>query len=390
MRKITYIGVACLVAATLGAWLWVDAQRYSSERIIAECDEVGNTALCYTDRLTEVLDQRGIPAAFDVLADIYNADQNFAGTCHAETHEIGKTAYALFQKTGHIDLSPNAHYCGYGFYHGFMEALFADTNDLQEARDFCSFVGRSVSHPPPPEFAEGSCYHGIGHGVTDGTDPRVWGDPIALVKPGLALCAKVTQGNESWHRRCASGVFNALGNMYPDPKYKLDAGTNPYTLCNDESFNPIEKEMCYNQMNTQAAALAGNDLRTIVAFSNPIRDVRYRSSALHEAVSFYIQVLKRKHTTLPPEDVAVCLLPIFSLRESCVSGFVGGIFEFGSPGQQYKEVLQLCGAEKFPEDLSGLCYESLLKHAGFYNDKRTIERICEAVPLQYHTSICTL
>ncbi len=190
--------------------------------------------------------------------------------------------------------------------------------------------------------------------------------------------------------RCVSGVFNALGNMYPYPKYKLDPGTNPYELCRTGPFTSLERETCYNQMNTQAAALGHNNLNEIVAFGNTIQNLRYRAVAIHEAVSFYIQILKREQKTFPPEQMSVCALTTSELQESCVSGIVGGIMEFGSPGQQYKEILQLCSASTLPESMRPQCFGALLQSAQYYYTPGVLRTVCSSVPSIYRSAACAL
>ena len=174
-----------LIAGIGGIWLYAAVQNHSPKAVLRECAEADNKPLCYGTAIERMIRTRGIPAAFDALAVAYDSDPEFAGTCHAVTHDLGKAAYEEFHRTGHTELTSKASYCGYGYYHGFLDALLIDTNDLAEARSFCTYVGKNVPHPPPPEFAEGSCYHGVGHGITDGTDPSVWGDELSILKPGL-------------------------------------------------------------------------------------------------------------------------------------------------------------------------------------------------------------
>jgi hypothetical protein len=377
------LALTLLIVGVCGIGLYAFLSYQSPDEIIRECGDATNKPLCYSTHIEQTLRTHGIPAAFDELAVAYDNDPEFAGTCHAVTHDLGKAAYEEFHKTGKTELTSKASYCGYGFYHGFLDALLVDTNDLAEARSFCTYVGLNVPHPPSADFAEGSCYHGIGHGITDGTDPRLWGNALSIVRPGLALCTKVAGGNDTWESRCASGVFNALGNMYPDAQYKLDPGTDPYALCRDGNFSPIDEEACYDQMNTQAAALGNNNLGAMVGFTNRIQDSHYRSVALHEAVSYYVQILKQVQKDLSVQDVNVCELPTNELKDSCVSGFVGGVFEFGSPGAQYKEVLAVCSSDSLASDLRGSCFSALVTNSKYFYTPDVVAGICKDVPVQY-------
>src|SRR3989344_1123656 len=368
------------------AYLYV---RTDPPRGAALCTTSNNKPLCYSTIIEEILRSEGIPAAFDALAAAYDTDPDFAGACHAVTHELGDAAYDEFEKTGETELSRKPPCCGYGFYHGFMDALYVETNDMEKARSFCAYVGENVPHPPSAEFAEGSCYHGIGHGVTDGTNPRAWGSVMAIIKPGLALCSKVAPANDEWHMRCASGVFNALGNMYADPKFKLTSDPDPYALCRTGPFLPVERKACYNKMNTEAAARGNNNLADIVGYTNAIQDSDYRSVALKEAVSFYVQVVKSQKKLLTLEDARVCELPADALKNSCVGGLIGGIMEFGSPGQQYKEALEFCEADGFPSDLKRYCFSAVQANSKEYFTATVVRQICARVPQEYRNSVCS-
>lgn len=391
-RRIVYAALAIGVfIATTMVSLYIGFVRFDPYAIAASCEGVGNKPLCYTDQINDVMAKRGLSAAFDVVALVYESDPDFAGTCHSSTHEIGKEAYRQFHETGEVELSSNTWYCGYGFYHGFMEGLFVDTNDLDVAREFCSYVGENVPHPPPPKFAEGSCYHGIGHGVTDGSDPRLWGDELRLVEPGLALCAKVAAGNLEWQSRCASGVFNSLANMYFDPAStaRVKPGKNPYTFCKESPFHEVDRESCYNQMNTVAATLAEGDLQKMLSYTTIVPTGPFRLSAVNGATSFYIQHLRFSKRYITPEISNICASEkTADLRRACITGIVAGIFEFGSPGMQYKEASGLCGAPALDESLRETCYYGVLENAGFYYDKSQLRDACEIIPGQYHSAIC--
>ncbi len=377
-------GIVLVVVGT--SYLYV---RTDPAQAVAPCKTSDNKPLCYSSVIEGILREDGISAAFDALSIAYDTDPAFAGTCHSVTHELGKAAYDEFEKTGETELSSKASYCGYGFYHGFMDALYLETNDMEKAREFCAYVGENVPHPPSAEFAEGSCYHGIGHGVTDGTDPRVWGSVMAIIKPGLALCSNVASSDKEWHMRCASGVFNALGNMYMDPKFKLQSDSDPYALCRTGFFSPPERKACYSQMNTEAAARGDNNLAAIVKYTDTIQSLEYRLVALREAVSLYVQAAKSEQKQLTLEDARVCELPTTSLQDGCMSGLVGGIMEFGSPGQQYKEAFQFCETDGLLMDLRGQCFSAIQANSKEYFSADVMRNICARVPQEYRDSVCS-
>lgn len=380
--------IVILIAVFLACCFFVRmlvSPRFSSTHIITECTSVANKALCYRDRINDVLVHRGIAVSFDVLAAVYDADPGFAGMCHAETHELGKAAYAQFHRTGKVGLSSKASYCGYGFYHGFMEALLGEISDLSEARAFCKYAGTQVS--TPPDYAEGACYHGIGHGVTDGYDPTLWGDARRMAAPGLALCGKLASAQDEWKRRCASGVFNSIAVLHRDPKYKLTTD-NPFTLCN-ASYTTLEKEACYDQMNTLATFMAEGNLSNSMAYTEKIVDTKYRRIAVKGIAAFYVQVLKSAKKTVSPKEASeVCGVLDLPFRDECIKGLADGIMEFGTPGAQYQEILALCRALDFSVDLQSACFSRLYKLSEIFYSENKVRMICREIPEQHQGAEC--
>jgi hypothetical protein len=255
---------------------------------ITQCKQSDNKARCYTDRIDEILATKGLSSAFDFLAAAYTADSDFARFCHANTHDLGRSAYLQFRSSEAVELSTKTSYCGYGFYHGFMEEMLVQTDDAEEAKIFCAYVGKEV--PYPPAYAEGACYHGIGHGVTDGYDVEASGDAYALTVPGLKLCKAVASSNQEWQERCYSGVFNSIAILYRRPEFTLTTD-NPFTLCSAQ-YVPREKKSCYSQMNTLAMFMAKGDVSQAVAYTKDISDIPYRGYAIEGIMGFYVQVLK--------------------------------------------------------------------------------------------------
>ncbi len=342
-----------------------------------------NKALCYTDVIDQMLKQKGLSATFDFIAATYEADPSFAKFCHANTHDLGKAAYIDFHATGEVDLSPKASYCGYGFYHGFMEEMLFQTHNLTEAREFCTYASTVV--PIPEGYAEGACYHGIGHGVTDGYDTTLWGDAKALTAPGLKLCREVALTTD-WRYRCASGVFNSIALLHRDPTYKLSVAGDPYKLCRTSTYDEIEQSACYSQMDTLVAFVA-KSFAEAIGYASGVKE-EYRDSATLNAASIVVQRLRREPTgTVPKEAVAVCGPLPESQRVACVRGLVDGVIEHGSPQNQYKEVLALCDADIGV--LAEPCYERLVQNISTFYSGALLESACGSLPEAYRSRCIT-
>ena len=126
-----------------------------------------------------------------------------------------------------------------------------------------------------------------------------------------------------------------------------------------------------------------------MGYTNTIQNPEYRSVALQEAVSFYVQVVKSQKKLLTLEDARVCELPADTLKNNCMGGLVGGIMEFGSPGQQYKEALEFCEADGFPSGLRQYCFSAVQANSKEYFTANVVRQICARVPQEYRNSVCS-
>ena len=370
--------LGCLMLClAVGAVAWhVYAGRFSSARIIAECSKVsyGVKALCYTNRINDVLAHKGLKSALDLVAASYTADPDVIKFCHSNMHDLGGAAYKEFERTGKVDITSGASYCGYGFYHGFMTEMLAETGSLQEASTFCAYVGKQIGGEQV--YAEGSCYHGIGHGVTDGTDPDLWGDAEKIAAPGLTLCRTIGKTDE-FAMRCASGVFNAIALMYKDPQYKLNAHNDPYALCRTVSYTGNEKRACFDQMNSLAFNVAGRDLKNALRYAAAISDAFYRQIA--------IQGLAGLEYTTPPmptaaDGVSACATLSGDNWVSCMRGLVNGFMEYGTPGAEYADALQFCTKVILPSAQRRVCFDQVARYAqGIYSPSEQ-KMICGRIP----------
>ncbi len=374
-----------LIASISGAFC-IYGLQFTPSHIVSRCSRAQYRMVCYTDSINAVMRHRGLSAAFDVLAAAYAADADFAASCHGNTHDLGNAAYEQYHRTGMIELTPKASYCAYGFYHGFMEALLAQTHDLDEARAFCAFAGRQV--PVPAGYAEGACYHGIGHGVTDGSVPSEWGNAEAMAAPGLALCSQVAPTDE-WRRRCYSGVFNSLALLYRDPKYKLDPRHDPFGICGLQAYDTLEKEACYGEMNTLVVFMGHRNLAASLAYTRFIADAHYRSLATRSAADFYVKLSASGSAHISVADLAMCQSLGAPFEDDCIGGLTDGIWEFGQPGRQYEQALALCGSNELPWDRSQACYAHIQESASMLYGPEIIPKICALVPDPFKVPPCT-
>lgn len=348
----------------------------------SQCDVNSSSADCLAPLLEGTFRSYGMDAAFGLLVSLLEARTSFAATCHGLAHELGESAYALYAKNEPFQLSQRTSLCGYGFYHGFMEALLYDSGDMAQARDFCAYVGEQLRDES--RAAEYSCYHGIGHGVVDETEYH-GGSVDSFIQGGLAVCERV--GDTEFRKNlCASGVFNSLAIAYRNNAsgFSADPG-DPYAICREQE-QPYFRAPCYMEMNTYVLHLGGGDLKDAAVHIFRISDKEYARFAV-EGLAGYAAA-----TYQSPEGYSavydVCRAFPREIRSACIHGFVGGLLEFGSP-RTFRE-----GAGTFctmlssdPED-EKVCYESFAGFAWGQYNPQDFRAVCDLIREQYE-DVCT-
>jgi len=361
----------------------------SEELPIGTCKNVTQgQAQCWEELLEKTLQDQGIGGALDIVASIYETQPD----CHAYAHRIGEEAYRLFSQGKDIALTSKTYYCGYGFYHAFMETLLQTTADLQEARKFCSYAGRQLSSQI--QGTEAACYHGIGHGTVDGGDPRDWGDIEAMIRPGIQMCEKVAE-TEFQHYICATGVFNAIEILSLDPKYKLGIlEEDPFWLCDRQS--PRYKEACYTNMVPALLRTMQRDFPRMAGRIEAIQEkegdysVRNLESANQKDDTYAVRFIvisalfheyARADFDKAKEGIAVCRsLQDPRSRLACIEGLSGAFMKYGEPNMEYVKGLKFCNLDMLSQDEQTACFTHILSRLQLWYSSDKTNQICQSVP----------
>lgn len=333
---------------------------------------------CWEKELEQTLQSQGLEQAFDLFNTLYLSEPLFAQNCHGYTHQLGEKAYLLFSQHKNFKLSNKAAYCGYGFYHGFIDWLLQKNGKIQEARDFCTYLQKSETETSNGAWQ--ACYHGFGHGVVDGSDPKTWGNDSALIAPGLSICEKVGE-TDTQKDLCASGVFNSLANKYGNSEYKLRLDKeNPYRICEEQSKDYFKKP-CYEEMNTIILPLGNDNLFQASRFIEKIKERKYAIFAIRSTAG-YASFFDSYRNSLD-KSVRECKMMAEYLRIPCITGFVGGLIEKGLPDKEYLLVLDYCDSQLFDGKQRETCYSSLLDYGSRRYPKETYRNLCGKVEKKY-------
>ena len=141
------------------------------------------------DDLLGVLAERGPRAALAALDRLIRTQPAVSGLCHAVAHDLGHAALARYDGDASRALRDRDDVCGGGYTHGVVEmALGSSKNPARDLLRVCA----------PRQ--DGSCFHGVGHGLMFATGMR----------PGASLRLCDRSPDSTLAHRCAEGVFMQL------------------------------------------------------------------------------------------------------------------------------------------------------------------------------------
>jgi hypothetical protein len=339
------------------------------------CKQTDMVALktCWIDTVTARIKKGDIEDAFTSLALLYDANPSMGETCHSLTHEIGQRAYTLFARNHDFQVSPKTAYCSYGFYHGFMEALVMDKGDMALARKFCSHVDAQLASITPDATLQ--CYHGIGHGTVNNHDPRTWGVEQAMIDPALALCEKVSEGQDQ-RSRCATGVFNGISIFYSTGEYKLVLKKDdPLWICREQKTE--YQDACYISMNLLLLQLTDWDLARAARFIEVIPDT---AMAQHTMINLASPIGSRNiNESDHAAAIATCRLMQPRLHLACIQGYAFGFLEHGIPEQEYVKSLEFCKSKQIDNKEQNACFEYIFSYLNQWYSHEKAVRICDEI-----------
>lgn len=395
-KKFRPLIIAVLICAAGLSVVWGVSSLPSLETRANECLESGVVKMtCFTGLIDQELSRGGLPAAFDAIAYLYDFDRDFASVCHGNVHELGDAAYHAFLAGEELQLSPKASYCGYGFFHGFMEKLISAEGSADRGIAFCKQVGEELRAETTD--AEGACYHGIGHGAVDGTYPETWGNPQAMVAPGLALCERIfatstiERGDFGPLYRCVTGAYNSLEVLSQDTKYGLqELEDNPFEFCSAQrvSYRPG----CYTNMLPILLRTSEENLPTIVQNVEALPDEWGGYAMRQSVVADLVHEFMRIHLSDPKKvevGIGFCRSLNTPFQTPCIEGLAGGSLKYGPPEREYEGALEVCASVLLTGAERGACYGYVLPRLrNFYSEKES-RAVCAQVPEDMRAVYCT-
>lgn len=358
----------------------IDGSKISK---VEDCDspllsEDTNVKLqCAKQLITDKLQKEGLASALKTLGQFYNRDNFWTRNCHTLTHLIGEQAYLEFAKSGKVSISPEVAYCGYGFFHGFMEVLFAKGDGIQSARKLCQYMQDELIGKTGRVFV--SCLHGIGHGLVDGSDKKAWGDAFALVEPGLQVCDKVGLDQKEGNR-CYTGAFNSIFEAMVSGSWGLKVDkSNPTWLCQEVSEK--YRLTCYSNAMAAVRQVVGKDFLEGVKFLEKIKEDKYALAGMETLSAL---VAKENISRDDFSDfVAVCRKAPERARDKCLTSFARSLVEFGKPEEEYVKAVKFCNTADFSAHERDICFPVVVTYSSLIYSTEKMNNLCKHFEEKY-------
>lgn len=345
------------------------------------CDQNEQTEKkkCWERAVEDTLTKHGTDTAFDLVDFLYQKDPLFASDCHSYIHLIGQRAYQLFSENEPIRLSLKSASCGYGFYHGFMETLLLSGKNINQAGEFCDWAEKQVGGK---NDVKGACFHGIGHGITENHDKKLWLDENELVDGALLICEKVTQ-DEYMINRCASGVFNVLAIKYNSSSVPLNH-SDPLAFCKLQTKYYFKKP-CFEEMNTMLISISKKDLLAAAKYLDEIED-QYAIEAMRSLAGVVGMGYKQDSFSVQIQN---CRLLPARFHLPCIKGFASGLIEGEALNSQEVRVLSFCSDLVLNADERVSCYQEALRILGLYLPVEKYKDVCSKLDQKYQNYCST-
>jgi hypothetical protein len=299
----------------------------------------GSAALapeCWEADVKHLLDTKGIDATFAYIDGLLETDPAFTRNCHDVMHFVGITAYETFKDHDSITTKPETAICGYGFYHGFLEAMQKESGrgNIAKAKAYCEEVGQISGKP-----AQDPCIHGIGHALFDSIDGAHWGKPQEMINNALGVC-ETTFSTANDEQQCSTGIYNSFANAVIAKNYNLSFSIfDVSTLCSAQKSQYVQA--CYAEVANAYVRNKNLNREQSVAY---IRSLPLQIQPNQFMVYFADEAKQNMAHFNAAEFAAGCMALRPNELWPCASGVVEGIREESAPTRAYQMQFPFCNA----------------------------------------------
>ncbi len=295
---------------------------------------------CYEAEIVDVIRKGGVDLAFEKFKGFFADNPAFRKDCHDVTHTLGAAAYRAYKADNSMVRRAEATYCGFGFYHGFIEAMLLEEGNgaFETARAYCS----ALQIDSKPDNFSGACLHGIGHAVFDSLPGALWGDEKRMVDTAIAICENELS-DERGKVKCSTGVYNSLAIAESSRTYSLAFdGPSSIDICREQKelyqvgcFIEVGVHLIDNMRLSRQEAI--DFIRSFPAASRIPTFEGYLSSQIQKAsANLSLQEYADQCGAFVENE----------WREACYRAVVTGLLISGHPGTEHESVFRFCSLFK--------------------------------------------
>ncbi len=331
---------------------------------------------CFDTLIKETVEREGIDAAYTLFREAF-AEGKLPVNCHWTAHQIGEAAYELYRKGVKFPISYATSYCGFGFYHGFLEGLLRENPDPAYALSFCDRVREELG-----SLGVQNCYHGIGHGYTeDPPDPRTQGDFNAMLKPGIKMCEFLFGKNFQYLNLCLTGVYTVPAGFAQKHRYGLSFDPkDPFKYCKDQPYRYLKA--CYGEFAPKLDSALFEDMRGLRKYVDDISDEKLKRLVTWVVPS--VLMARDVHSNDQSKYVGWCREAFEDrLRRICWGGTILGFFLHDEPEKQYIKLLKLCASSAWQGDERDFCYGETFRQMRQNYTLDKVKEVCLTAPGTY-------
>lgn len=327
---------------------------------------------CWITLFSQMLERNQMDKALSVFGDLYEKDTQFAQSCHDISHLIGKRAYYIFSKTNKLIFSDKTSFCGYGFYHGFMDELLVKGGGPEKARSFCEKAKNNQE-----QILVYACYHGVGHGVLALNVEKNYGNRVSLINSSLSLCQQIAKTSHEL-QMCATGVFMEFASYVKDKEYAFSTkNDDPLVYCNEQE--ELFKAPCYYQSYPTLLQGSHSDITSILAIVKKVPS-RFAQKTM---ISLYSTIALVTTNQELGRSVKICESAPSEFIKSCIKGIVLAVMSVSKSGQEVKNALGFCNLGILSSEEKDACFDMVIDHGSIYYSKSNFKKICADVPELY-------
>lgn len=332
---------------------------------------------CFDRLVRATVEKDGTDAAFRLFQDTFEKGE-LPRTCHWTAHQIGEASYELFKEGKDFPVSNATTFCGYGFYHGFLEGLLRDNPDPKYALSFCAKIEEKLG-----TMGLWNCYHGIGHGFTENPPPpETEGDFNAMIKPGIEMCEFLFGTDFRNLNLCLTGVYTVPAGFAGKDEYGLSITKDTiFKYCEGQPYRYLKA--CYGEFAPKLDVLLEWDVRNLTPVVGAIPDEKLKRLITWVVPS--VMLARDVQSSDFSRYIDGCR-EAFSgtLRNICWGGTILGFFIHGRPEKQYEIVATFCNSGSWKTDAERrFCWGEGFRQMRTNYTREKVASLCQIAPAEF-------